>query len=233
MSALETIRIDALDPRVSVVLVHLARHLTLGSARPWRLRRRGRLNGMRLRDYPPLSPFVPAHLSRRSPGPPETMRDSMTSPATPAYPADNCTVGRTIAILGERSTLLVVREALTGVRRFEDMRVRTEIPRQMLADRLRMLVEHGILRKEPYRAPGQRVRHEYRPTDKGLALYPVLVAIAQWGDRYLADPEGPPMQFEHRSCGAKVDVSLCCAHGHAVSNPRDVAAEPGPGARLR
>jgi hypothetical protein len=71
------------------------------------------------------------------------------------------------------------------------MRVRTAIPRQVLADRLRLLVEHGILRKEPYQPPGQRARHEYRPTDKGLALYPVVVAMAQWGDRYLADPEGP------------------------------------------
>jgi DNA-binding HxlR family transcriptional regulator len=112
----------------------------------------------------------------------------MTTPATLAYSVDNCTVGRTIAILGDRSTLLVIREVLTGIRRFEDLRVRTAIPRQVLADRLRLLVEHGILRKEPYQPPGQRARHEYRPTDKGLALYPVLVAMAQWGDRYLADP---------------------------------------------
>ena len=78
----------------------------------------------------------------------------MTTPATRAYSVDNCTVGRTIAILGERSTLLVIREVLTGIRRFEDMRVRTAIPRQVLADRLRLLVEHGILRKEPYQPQG-------------------------------------------------------------------------------
>jgi len=157
----------------------------------------------------------------------------MTRPETRAYSVDNCTVGRTIAILGERSTLLVIREVLTGIRRFEDMRVRTAIPRQVLADRLRLLVQHGILRKEPYQPPGQRARHEYCPTDKGLALYPVVVAMAQWGDRYLADPEGPPLQFEHRDCGAKVDVTLDCAHGHEVSDPRQVIPQPGPGAHLR
>jgi DNA-binding HxlR family transcriptional regulator len=157
----------------------------------------------------------------------------MTTPATLAYSVDNCTVGRTIAILGDRSTLLVIREVLTGIRRFEDMRVRTAIPRQVLADRLRLLVEHGILRKEPYQRPGQRTRHEYRPTDKGLALYPVLVAMAQWGDRYLADPEGPPLKFEHPDCGAKVDVTLDCANGHEVSDPRQVIPQPEPGAHLR
>jgi DNA-binding HxlR family transcriptional regulator len=116
----------------------------------------------------------------------------MSTPATLAYSVDNCTVGRTIAILGERSTLLVIREVLTGIRRFEDIRVHTSIPRQVLADRLRLLVEHGILRKEPYQPPGQRTRHEYHPTDKGFALYPVVVAMARWGDRYLADPEAYP-----------------------------------------
>lgn len=83
----------------------------------------------------------------------------MTTPAALAYSADNCTVGRTIAILGERSTLLLIREMVNGIRRFEDIRVRTAIPKQGLADRLRLLVEHGILRKEPYQAQGQRARH--------------------------------------------------------------------------
>ncbi|RHW24709.1 transcriptional regulator [Nocardioides immobilis] len=157
----------------------------------------------------------------------------MATPAALAYSAVNCTVGRTIAILGERSTLLVIREMVNGIRRFEDIRVRTAIPRQTLADRLRLLVEHGILRKEPYQAHGQRARHEYRLTDKGLALYPVLIAMAQWGDRYLADPEGPSVRFEHRDCGAKVDVTLTCANGHEVSDPRHVIPQPGPGAHLR
>lgn len=157
----------------------------------------------------------------------------MTTPAALAFSADNCTIGRTIAVLGERSTFLVIREVFNGIRRFEDMRVRTAIPKQVLTDRLRLLVEHGILRKEPYQPAGQRARHEYRLTEKGLALYPVLVAMAQWGDRYLADPEGPPVEFAHRDCGAKVDVGLACADGHAVADPRDVLPRPGPGAHPR
>ena len=135
------------------------------------------------------------------------MATSSPSTAPPAlqYSADNCTIGRTMAILGERWTFVVIREVFNGIRRFDDMRRRTAIPRQVLTDRLAVLVDHGLLRKEPYQVPGERARHEYRLTQKGLDLYPVLVAIAQWGDRYLADPEGPPVQFAHRGCGARDD----------------------------
>jgi DNA-binding HxlR family transcriptional regulator len=162
---------------------------------------------------------------------------STTAPASPpvalAYSADNCTVGRTMAILGERWTFLVVREVFNGIRRFDDMRMRTAIPRQVLTNRLTLLVDHGILRKEPYQLPGERVRHEYRLTEKGLDLYPVLVAIAGWGNRYLADAEGPPVEFAHRDCGELVDVALVCKEGHRVTDARDVRTRPGPGAHLR
>jgi DNA-binding HxlR family transcriptional regulator len=156
-----------------------------------------------------------------------------TVPAALAYSADNCTIGRSMAILGERSTFLVVREVFNGIRRFDDMRVRTAIPRQVLTNRLALLVDHGILRKEPYQLPGERVRHEYRLTRKGLDLYPVLVAIAEWGNHYLADPEGPPIEFVHRDCGSEIQVVLECAGGHRIDNPRDVRSRPGPGATLR
>lgn len=157
----------------------------------------------------------------------------MTTPAALAYSADNCTIGRTMAILGERWTFVVIREVVHGIRRFDDMRARTSIPRQVLTNRLALLVEHGILRKEPYQLPGERARHEYRLTPKGLELYPILVAIAQWGDTYLADPEGPPVEFAHRDCGEAVGVHLTCGAGHTVGDPRDVVPRPGPGAHLR
>ena len=73
-----------------------------------------------------------------------------------------------------------------------------------------------MLRREPYQDPGERARHEYRLTDKGFDLYPVLVAIADWGDRYLADPEGPPVAFAHRDCGDPVHAEVRCAEGHLV-----------------
>ncbi|MFK3983255.1 winged helix-turn-helix transcriptional regulator [Micromonospora sp. NPDC050397] len=138
-----------------------------------------------------------------------------------------------MAILGERWTVVVLREVFTGVRRFDDMRVRTGIPRQVLTNRLAGLVEQGLLRREPYREPGARQRHEYRLTEKGLDLWPVLVALLTWGDRYLADPEGAPLVAAHRDCEAPVRIELHCADGHQVAGPRDVVPRPGPGLRQR
>jgi DNA-binding HxlR family transcriptional regulator len=138
-----------------------------------------------------------------------------------------------MAILGERWTFVVLREVFNGVRRFEDMREHTEIPRQVLTNRLALLVEQGILRREPYRLPGERMRFEYRLTPKGFDLYPVLVAVWQWGDRYLADPAGSPVEMAHRDCGALVGAQLSCAAGHTIDSPRYVVSRPGPGAIRR
>jgi DNA-binding HxlR family transcriptional regulator len=146
---------------------------------------------------------------------------------------ENCTIGRTMTILGEKWTVVVLREVFNGIRRFEDMRERTGIPRQVLTNRLAMLVGQGILRRVPYREPGARSRDEYRLTDKGFDLYPVLVALREWGDRYLADPGGSPIEFVHRDCGADVHGYLRCENGHEVSSPRYVIPRPGPGARRR
>lgn len=151
-------------------------------------------------------------------------------PTALAYTTENCTIGRTMAILGERWTLVVLREVFNGIRRFDDIRTHTGVPRQVLSHRLAALVEQGVLRREPYRATGARERHEYRLTSKGLDLYPVLVAVASWGDRYLADPEGPPVEFAHRDCGGRVRLTLTCADGHALSDVREVTTRPGPGA---
>ncbi len=154
------------------------------------------------------------------------------TPAALAWSAENCTVGRAMEILGEKWTILVVREVFLGIRRFEDLRVRTGIPRQVLTNRLATLVGHGILRREPYQVPGERSREEYRLTEKGFDLGPVLGALLAWGDRYLGDPDGSPVQFRHRDCDAPVHVESRCERGHAVP-PRDCMATPGPGARPR
>jgi DNA-binding HxlR family transcriptional regulator len=147
------------------------------------------------------------------------------------YDPATCTVGATLSILGEKWTFLVVREAFNGVRRFEDMQRRTGVPRQLLSSRLAMLVAEGILRKTPYREPGQRLRDEYRLTEKGLDLYPVLVGLMAWGDKYAAPPEGLPVLLTHRACGAPVTVQLACAEGHGLASAREVTPLPGPGAR--
>ncbi|MGH3464585.1 MAG: winged helix-turn-helix transcriptional regulator, partial [Kribbellaceae bacterium] len=108
------------------------------------------------------------------------------------WSVENCPIGRAMEILGERWTVVVLREVFNGIRRYDDMRVRTSIPRQVLADRLAKLVEHGILRRVPYQEPGSRQRYEYRLTEKGFDLYPMLVALRDWGDRYLVDADGSP-----------------------------------------
>ena len=154
-------------------------------------------------------------------------------PSALDWSADNCTIGRSLALLGEKWTMLVLREVFSGIRRFEDMRERTGIPRQVLTNRLARLVDAGVLRRVPYREPGSRAREEYKLTPKGFDLYPVLVALREWGDRYLADPEGPPLETVHRDCGALVHTRLECDAGHEVRSARDVIPRPGPSARRR
>ncbi|MET7464670.1 helix-turn-helix domain-containing protein [Nonomuraea sp. NPDC005501] len=149
------------------------------------------------------------------------------------FRAENCSIERTLEVVGEKWTFLVLREAFRGVRRFADMQAATGAPRQVLSARLARLVEEGLLRKEPYREPGQRQRDEYRLTDKGRDLYPLLVALMHWGDKYLADAGGPPILLTHRDCGAAIELHLRCEEGHDVAGPRQVTALPGEGARLR
>jgi DNA-binding HxlR family transcriptional regulator len=155
----------------------------------------------------------------------------MSRPWTLDFDPANCTIGATIGMIGEKWTFLVLREVFNGVRRFGDMQRRTGAPRQVLSDRLARLVGQGLLRKVPYREHGQRSRHEYRLTEKGLDLYPVLVALMEWGDRYAADPAGPPALLTHRDCGEPVRLQLTCAAGHTLTSARAVTPLPGPGAR--
>jgi DNA-binding HxlR family transcriptional regulator len=157
----------------------------------------------------------------------------MSEPVALDWSADNCTIGRALDVIGDRWSLLVLREVFQGIRRFDQLTVRTAIPRQMLTDRLDQLVADGLLRREPYKEPGQRRRHEYRLTDKGLGIYPVLLALQKWGGTYLADPEGSPIEFVHRDCGAPLDLVLRCRAGHDVTANRQVVGRAGPGARRR
>ena len=136
-----------------------------------------------------------------------------------------------MGIIGERSTFLVLREAFNGVRRFDDMQRRTGMPRQVLSQRLARLVSEGLLRKVPYRESGQRRRDEYRLTDKGLDLYPLLVAMMHWGDRYAVGSAGPQVLLRHRDCGEPLRMQMACGAGHIVESAREVTPVPGPGAR--
>ena len=161
------------------------------------------------------------------------MKHTTAAPEALAWSIDGCTIGRAMAVLGEKWAVVVLREVFTGVRRFDDMRVRTGVPRQVLANRLGALVEHGVLQRVPYQEPGARIRHEYRLTAKGLDLYPILITMLEWGNRYLADPVGPPLEFVHRDCGELVHAEVHCAGGHVLRDHREVVPRPGPGARRR
>ncbi len=147
------------------------------------------------------------------------------------YDSANCAIGAAVGIMGERPTFLVLREAFNGVRRFDDIQRRTALPRQVLSDRLARLVREGLLRKVPYRQAGQRSRAEYRLTEKGLDLYPVLVALMAWGDKHAVGPDGPQVLLRHRDCGEPVRLQLSCQTGHVLDSAREVTPVPGPGAR--
>ncbi|MGY2067880.1 winged helix-turn-helix transcriptional regulator [Blastococcus sp. SYSU DS0619] len=140
-----------------------------------------------------------------------------------SFDRSRCSVAGTLAVVGEKWSLLVLRETFLGVRRFADLQRALGIPKAVLTDRLATLVQEGVLRREPYQAEGERQRHEYRLTGKGRDLYPTLVALMEWGDRHLADGP-PPLTLEHRDCGARVRVALVCDDGHEVAGPREVAA---------
>lgn len=155
----------------------------------------------------------------------------MPRPRILDYDTVNCAIGAAVGIIGERATFLVLREAFNGVRRFDDMQRRTGSPRQVLSDRLNRMVREGLLRKVRYQESGQRGRYEYRLTDKGLALYPVLVAMMEWGDQYMGSPAGPQILLRHRDCGEPVRLRLSCQAGHVLESAREVTPLPGPGAR--
>ncbi|POX45114.1 helix-turn-helix domain-containing protein [Streptomyces sp. Ru72] len=144
---------------------------------------------------------------------------------------ENCTVQRTLDLIGEKWSLLVLRDAMNGVRRFDDFRRHVGLSDAVLSDRLRKLVAAGILRTVPYREPGHRTRHEYRLTHKGWDLWPVMIALKQWGDRYTADPEGPPLEVHHRDCGEPLEAVVVCTGDHGPLSPRQACTRPGAAAR--
>lgn len=138
---------------------------------------------------------------------------------------ETCSVARTLEVVGERWTMLVLREAFYGVRRFNDFQQLLGAPRNVLTARLQTLVDAGVLRREPYREEGARERHEYRLTEAGRDLMPALVALMQWGDRHLAGEGGGPVVVRHRDCGEPVSAVLTCAAGHAGLTARDTEPE--------
>ena len=140
----------------------------------------------------------------------------------------NCSVAQCLEVIGEWWSMLIVRDAFLGVRRFDDFQSRLGISRNILTKRLTSLVEAGVLQKVPYQE--RPLRHEYRLTDKGRDLWPVLTTMREWGDRWAA-PEGAPLEVVHAACGEVVVLDHRCSTCGEPVDSRTVLARPGPGAR--
>jgi DNA-binding HxlR family transcriptional regulator len=138
-----------------------------------------------------------------------------------------CSVARTVGVVGDRWTLLILRDCFLRVRRFEDFQERLGITRHVLADRLRKLVREGVLKKVAYQTRPRR--YEYRLTDKGLDLHPLLMAIVHWGDVHMSGARGRPLLHRHVKCGDTFDPVQTCSECGEPFGPRDVAIEVGPG----
>jgi len=137
-----------------------------------------------------------------------------------------CSVARTLSVVGERWTLLILRDAFFGTRRFDEFQHNLGITRHRLSERLGKLVEHGVLVKVPYN--DRPVRYEYRLTRKGLGLYPVLMSLTRWGDEWMDDGEGVPLEYVHLACGNRTTPTLTCSECGEPLRPEEVTPRIGP-----
>jgi DNA-binding HxlR family transcriptional regulator len=144
-----------------------------------------------------------------------------------ALAAEPCSVARSVAVIGDRWTLMLLRDCFLGIRRFEDFERRLGISRSIVAERLKRLVEAGVLRREAYQ--DRPLRHEYRLTDKGLSLHPVIMAIVHWGDEHYAGEAGPPLLHRHKVCGCDFAPVMTCSECAGPLAARDVEVRAGPG----
>ena len=144
------------------------------------------------------------------------------------YEGQTCSVARALEIVGERWTLLILRDAFTGIRRFDDFQRNLGVARNVLNTRLQRLVDEGMLERRRYQERPERF--EYRLTQSGLELWPTVVALMHWGDKHLAGEAGPPLVLQHKGCGGHVNDRRVCESCGAELEPRDVGLVPGPGA---
>ena len=142
---------------------------------------------------------------------------------------EGCSIAATLAAVGDRWTLLILRDLFRGVRRFERLHRDLGIARNLLTDRLQKLVDMGIVHRVPYQ--DRPVRNEYRLTGKGVDLSPALVALMGWGDRWYA-ADGPPTVLVHDACGTPLDQAVSCPRCHEAVDPTHIRSRPGPGSTV-
>ena len=140
-------------------------------------------------------------------------------------PDQHCSVARSVAVIGDRWTLMILRDLFLGVRRFEAFERRLGISRSIIADRLKKLTDEGVLSRQAYQ--DHPVRYEYRLTDKGLALHPVIMAIVHWGDVHYAGADGPPLIHRHKACGCDFAPVQTCSECGGTVIARDVEVRAG------
>ena len=145
------------------------------------------------------------------------------------YDDQICSLARTLEVVGERWTLLIIRDALNGVARFEDFQSSLDIARNTLADRLSLLVQYRVFDRVLYQERPER--YEYRLTRRGRDLVTAVVAMIEWGDTHRPDPGGPPRRIEHIGCGGRVVARLYCTRCKELTRPDLVVSRPGRGRR--
>lgn len=141
----------------------------------------------------------------------------------------NCSIAKTLDVVGEWWTLLIIRDAFRGTRRFEEFQENLGMARSVLTARLRKLTDEGVLTRSEYSA--HPPRYEYRLTEKGRALFPVIAALMQWGDTWAQGSAGPPAVFVHDTCGHVTQPILTCPHCRGDVTTGNTRSTPGPGAR--
>lgn len=141
------------------------------------------------------------------------------------YAAQDCSLARALEIVGERWTLLVLRDCFYGVRRFGDLCAHLDIPRAVLTERLKSLTAAGLLERRAHGAA-----HEYVLTERGISLWPAVFTLAQWGEQHLAPATGPRRIFSHHACGTDLEPSGLCPACRTVPGPADLHVRNGPGA---
>lgn len=143
------------------------------------------------------------------------------------YGSQNCSIARALELVGERWTILVLRDVFLGLRRFDQIQANLGVGRNVLSSRLQRLCDEGILDRHRYQEHPQRF--EYALTAKGRDLSPVLVALMKWGDRHHA-PHGPPRVLHHRDCGGEISDRLVCTTCRTDVTVSQIVTLPGPGA---
>jgi DNA-binding HxlR family transcriptional regulator len=185
------------------------------------------------RTPPPKATRTPRPKATRTPRPkatrtsprratrtsPQATVESLLEPAGDTPPELMCSIARSLCVLGERWTFLILREAFSGATRFSEFRDRLGVAPDVLTDRLATLTEAGVLAREPYQEPGHRGRYAYRLTPAGQELQVVLAALQQWGDEHLPAPGGPTVVRRTRDTGRPLHVGFVDDEGHEVALP--------------